>query len=72
VTACPNCGSTGEPLPVLFGYPTPEGFEAAARGEIELGGCIPAEFEFVCRSCREPVAVDPRERRPGRQEGAPM
>lgn len=58
---CRACGATGEPLPVVFGYPTPEAFEAAARGEVELGGCEPMEFEYVCSNCREPVAIDPRE-----------
>ena len=58
---CSNCGATGEPLPVVFGYPTEEAFEAAARGELELGGCVPMEFEYVCGSCRAPIAVDPRQ-----------
>lgn len=57
---CSNCGATDEPLPVLFGYPTDEAFAAAERGEIELGGCMPQEYERVCRACRAPVGVHPR------------
>jgi hypothetical protein len=64
VITCSDCGATCEPLPVLFGYPSPEAFEAARRGEVELGGCMPMEFEFVCAICRQPVAVDPRHRVP--------
>jgi hypothetical protein len=35
---CPSCGSN-KVVPILFGYPTEEAFEEAARGEIVLGGC---------------------------------
>ena len=38
VKMCPECG--GEVLPVLYGMPTPEAFEAAERGEFRLGGCV--------------------------------
>jgi len=35
---CPRCGKkTG--VDILYGMPTIEGFEAADRGEIALGGC---------------------------------
>jgi len=27
-------------VPIVYGLPTAEGFAAAERGEIELGGCI--------------------------------
>lgn len=35
---CPRCGAV--PTPVAYGYPSPEMFEAAERGEILLGGCV--------------------------------
>lgn len=36
---CPQCGErTG--VPILYGLPTPGAFDAAARGEIALGGCV--------------------------------
>jgi hypothetical protein len=37
---CAACGRVVEPVPIVFGYPTAELFEAAARGEVELGGCL--------------------------------
>lgn len=51
---CENCG--GAVLPILYGYPTHESFEAASRGEIILGGCcMPDDFEeladWVCKEC---------------------
>ena len=45
---CPVCGEVGRPL--LFGLPSPEGFEAAERGEFALGGCVlpPEPVNAVC------------------------
>lgn len=37
--ACATCGG-GRFVPIVFGYPLPETFEAAKRGEVVLGGCI--------------------------------
>ena len=36
---CPNCGSA-RVVPILYGYPSLEMFQAADRGEIALGGCL--------------------------------
>lgn len=36
---CPNCGST-HVLPLCYGYPAVEIFDAAERGEVALGGCL--------------------------------
>lgn len=36
---CPECGRAAI-VPVVYGYPSPEMFDAAARDEISLGGCI--------------------------------
>ncbi|RAY16705.1 hypothetical protein DPM19_00520 [Actinomadura craniellae] len=48
---CPRCGT--EPLPVLYGLPGPEMFEAAERGEISLGGCEVYDDapRWRCRGC---------------------
>ena len=35
---CAQCG--GPVLPVLYGFPSKEGFDAADRGEVMLGGCV--------------------------------
>jgi hypothetical protein len=49
---CPRCGSTGA-LRIAYGYPTPETFESAQRGEFALGGCIIGEEspDYECGSC---------------------
>ena len=52
---CPKCGST-KTVPILYGYPSYEAFEAAERGEILLGGCemidgMPHE-DYGCLECR--------------------
>lgn len=45
---CPRCGSRA--VPILRGYPSPEGFAAAERGEVVLGGCVIAHDDphFAC------------------------
>lgn len=52
--ACPKCGST-DVVPILYGYPGPEMFEAAERGEIELGGCCVTDDDpqRLCKACGE-------------------
>jgi len=35
---CPRCGAA-DPVPILYGMPTEKAGEAAARGELVLGGC---------------------------------
>lgn len=59
--ACVACG--GERfVPIVFGYPLPETFEAAERGEVVLGGCIVSDDDpkVACAACGEPL---PRTRR---------
>lgn len=34
---CPHCG--GKLLPILYGEPTPEAYEACEKGLLILGGC---------------------------------
>jgi len=49
---CPSCGSL-DAIPIAYGYPLPETFEAAARGEVALGGCIIGDEspDYECRAC---------------------
>ena len=59
--ACPACGATGEPIPVVYGMPGPDGdlLAASERGEVVLGGCSLTgdDPEWACATCREPVAI---------------
>jgi hypothetical protein len=36
--ACPQCDSSENVIPIVYGYPSEELFEAAERGEVSLGG----------------------------------
>lgn len=36
--ACPECGSS--PRPIVYGEPTMQGYEAADRDEVVLGGNV--------------------------------
>ncbi len=47
---CPRCGSAS--IPIVYGLPSGELFEAADRGEVALGGC---EIQAATRQC---VGVD--------------
>jgi len=42
-------------IPVVYGYPTPEGFIKALTGEIILGGCRTGCIGAVCPYCKWPV-----------------
>lgn len=48
---CPDCG--GELIPIVWGYPNPEMFQKAERGEIFLGGCVlpPNNPNYHCKNC---------------------
>lgn len=49
--ACPECHSS-DVLPILYGYPSAEAFEAAARGELLIGGSSDGDHpRWGCRSC---------------------
>jgi hypothetical protein len=47
-------------LPIVFGYPGHETFEAADRGEIALGGCIVRGEDPThrCTACGQDVILD--------------
>jgi hypothetical protein len=51
---CPRCGSS-ESVPIVYGYPSADLFEASERDEIRLGGCVVgAESpELECVGCGE-------------------
>lgn len=56
---CPHCGA--RMIPIAWGFPDQELFEAAARGEVFIGGCcipgggpIPA---WHCTGCDRDVAL---------------
>ncbi len=50
---CPRCGASITPVPIVYGLPSHETFQAYERGEIALGGCVvePDSPEFECPSC---------------------
>ena len=50
---CPACG--GKLVPILYGLPSPDGFQAAERGEFVLGGCIVSgdDPQLACAGCHE-------------------
>lgn len=56
---CPRCGSVATLLPIAYGYPSPEMFEAARRGEIVLGGCVirGADPTHQCTACGQDVVL---------------
>ena len=56
VPACPSCGST-DAVRMVYGYPTAETFEAAERGEVQLGGCVIGEEspDYACQGCGNPL-----------------
>jgi hypothetical protein len=51
-SCCPECGGT-ELLRIVYGYPGPEMFEEAERGEVRLGGCVISGDmpDWACVAC---------------------
>ena len=50
---CPACGAT-DSIPVVYGLPGGDLFEAQDRGEVALGGCVIWEDwspDHQCRAC---------------------
>jgi len=45
---------------IVYGLPGPDVVDAADRGEVVLGGCMPDGFAWQCRSCgrRGPGGAD--------------
>jgi hypothetical protein len=53
-------GHRSEIPEVVYGYPTPETFEAAEQGEVTIGGCMPdVPVERPCPTCGLPALSDP-------------
>jgi hypothetical protein len=46
---CPYCRDADEVIPILYGMPSPEGFEMAERGEVFIGGCEPGKTHYYCK-----------------------
>jgi len=49
---CPTC-QTDTVVPVVYGFPTDDTFEAADRGEVALGGCVIIDAPWEHRGQRE-------------------
>ena len=49
---CPACGALAM-VRILYGRPSRQGFEAAERGEVVLGGCVVSRESplFACTAC---------------------
>ncbi|MEO8486226.1 MAG: hypothetical protein ABI585_07780 [Betaproteobacteria bacterium] len=71
-STCPSCKQMAG-VNIAYGYPSPEGHEKAARGEIVFGGCIVRDDapERACTHCghrwsieRGPTLQDPAEAKP--------
>jgi hypothetical protein len=46
-------------IPIVFGYPSPEAFAAADRGQVAIGGCVITgeDPSHRCAACSEDVIV---------------
>ncbi len=68
-TQCPRCDTEIEPLPILYGYPTPEAFLDYEAGRLALGGCMigPESPEFECPRCGAPLPFASEPHRPRRR-----
>jgi hypothetical protein len=51
--ACPECGSSENVIPIIYGHPGPELREAAERAEVWLGGCVMTGEDplWYCNDC---------------------
>lgn len=56
---CPSCRDRTL-VPIVFGMPSYELFEAAERGEVILGGCVLGEVDPThgCTRCRWEGVID--------------
>lgn len=52
---CPQCGRGPHVVPIVYGLPTSEGFEADRAGGIRLGGCVIERDSprWYCRQCEQ-------------------
>ncbi len=52
MSKCPKCGK--KLIPVVYGMPTADTFEASERGEVRLGGCCMPNGDkerYYCKNC---------------------
>jgi len=49
-------------VPIVFGFPSPQTFEAADRGEVAIGGCLVTGEDPThrCSACAQDVIVEAR------------
>jgi hypothetical protein len=50
---CPECQRSVVPIPIVHGFPSPESFEDAEAGRVQLGGRIVTDDdpEWACPNC---------------------
>jgi Endonuclease/Exonuclease/phosphatase family len=56
VPRCPECQGSPLAVPLVYGLPSSETFEASARGELVIGGCLMDDGptpRWACPECRE-------------------
>jgi hypothetical protein len=49
IEVCPYCHEKDEVIPILYGFPSHEGFRKADRGEVYLGGCEITPYSYYCK-----------------------
>jgi hypothetical protein len=56
---CEACGNVVEPVPIVYGYPSVETFEAAQAGELVLGGCVADDTsaQLACPLCENGIST---------------
>jgi len=57
---CPHCNEPLKLVPIIYGYPMPEVFDQARRGEVVIGGCMVSDDprddpRYACAACHEPI-----------------
>jgi hypothetical protein len=58
---CPDCPGSPVAVPLVIGLPSPDAFDAAARGELVLGGCVLRTEDgrtpsWACPACKREFA----------------
>ena len=58
---CPYCRSKNV-IPIIYGFPGPDMFVAAEKGEIKLGGCVISlngdDNDAYCKDCNKEWSAD--------------
>ena len=55
---CASCAELVVPLPIVYGYPSPELIEEADAGRVRIGGCVISSDDpaYECPVCHEAMA----------------